>query len=780
MGSKAANLARLHHQGLPVPEGFCIPSDVIENADWTEPVLEAYRRLVASRNDRVAVRSSALAEDLAEASFAGQYETFLNIEGEAALLDAIRQCQASDQAARVAGYKAHHEMTATASNVSVLVQRMVAADMAGVLFTSDPVSGSSDRIVIEAVPNVAEELVSGTVTPAHIVLDRGTKSIAEAENLSTLPAPLAAVETWSRLLDLALQIEAVFTTPQDIEWAYQDGQFWILQSRPISVRPAAIDMSRLTRANIGEVLPGVVTPLTISTFLHALQASEAEDQDVKPSEMLTIVEGRAYIDVQLLWNSYDHIVGLRPPSVLKKGLGCDVTGREAELAAASPPIGISGNTLKSAYVWLELVTRRWVKPRIERLLTQEIQPTLDQLNARSLQTLTQDDIWQQVQQLLKLTNQAFSAHMQSSFIALCAYAIAHDRLAIVAGEQNADRLMSAASANQTANAAALHHHFGVLAKRVQASPALDQLFRSTTEDDLLPALQADAEGQRLLAEIEQSAHVLGNRGVQEFELNTPRWAEDPRLLIATLRALLLSGALETGSGQSHDAEAVTLDSCLQRVSPVQRLLVRHIYQTFVAYAHTREQTKSVLMTCFSELRRHYLQLATMLQQSAALTEADDIFFLEISELNALLNQQVEPSKLTSRIPERRRAHERYTSQGAAAGFSADPDAQVLIGTAVSGGQVTGRARVVSNPALAALENGDILIAEYTDPGWTPLFLIASAVVTEIGGILSHTGTLARELNKPAVFSIAGATRLIQDGQRITVDGSSGKIYLHPD
>ena len=537
----------------------------------------------------------------------------------------------------------------------------------------------------------------------------------------------------------------------------------------------------LTRANIGEVMPGVVTPLTLSTFLHALRLGESKDQEVRPSEMLTIIDGRAYIDVRGLWNSFSGIVGVSPGTVLSKGIGCDLKGQESELAAIRRDIDF-GRVIKTAYVWLEILTMSWVKPRLVRNLRGYLQQNLNQIEAKSIENLHKREMWSDLQTLLDLTSHSFQWHMQSSFIALCAYALLRDNLACIAGESISDQLISISNPSLD-NMAAFRSSIAILAAEAKASPEISKIFFDTPEKTLLQALSGSSEGKYFLKKLIRIGRILGDRASQEFELYMPRWSEDPRSLLIALRAFVVGETeqMDTVSASTDYDCQPKLKDLARRVPWPRRWLVQRLNRTFVAYSELREQTKSGLMRCFGEARRRYLNLGTRLNSEGYLAQPEDIFFLTLEEIQALFIDAKGTNDYSQVARERKVTYEKqklldFTSKAGAL----DENTVILRGTAVSGGRVTGRARLVSDPASSSLQQGDILVTEYTDPGWMPLFLIAGAIVTEIGGTLSHTAILARESRKPAVFSVLGATGLIREGQLITVDGNIGEIHLHSE
>jgi pyruvate,water dikinase len=352
----------------------------------------------------------------------------------------------------------------------------------------------------------------------------------------------------------------------------------------------------------------------------------------------------------------------------------------------------------------------------------------------------------------------------------------------IAGAEVADSLVSI-TGHPSANVVALRRELETLGSEVRASPEIARLFFDSSADLLFQALSSSPDGQLFLDKLVQRARLLGDRAMQEFELSAPRWSEDPRPLLVALRALVVGGSCGQGSlaAQVGPDRQTDLTTLLSHVSPLRRWLLRRVHRAFVTYIRLREETKAVLATCFAEIRRRYLVLGARLHTDGLVAQEEDIFFLSLDEVREVLADRPTGRNYRDSISKRRAIYADYeahrsspTSEVVAEGGS------TLSGTPVSGGRVTGRARIVLYPSLSSLQQGEIIVTESTDPGWMPLFLVAGAIVTEIGGMLSHTATLARELNKPAVFSVVGATRLIRDGQLITVDGGQGQVYIHTE
>ncbi len=781
---KAATLARLKQAGIPIPDGFVLTPEEAsrlvgtpsppEAAPLRAEIEEAFRRLSEKCGiQTAAVRAAGPQEDSRQVSFAGQYETHLNVPGGKALLEAIVSCARSGESEHLQAYQ---QVLAPAAPrpPGVIVQAMIAPQIAGLLFTVHPITGNDRFLLVEAAPGLAETLASGLETPARLTFSRDGQAHTMLA-VERLPLPFRLMDFWQPLLRMALHIESMLGEAQDIEWAYAEGQFWILQARPITVQPATEpppDTALWTRANIGEVLSGVVTPLTWSTFIHVIRQAEDPRRSPRPSEMARLFNGRAYMQRQALWDSYANIWGIRPETVLGRGIGCNVDKDADTLRARQPRASITERMLKSLYVWRELLTLRFVRPKLEQNLD-ALGPQLVFLAEESLHHAVGGHLRKHLRATLGVTRQAFQTHMQASFLAFCAYAATWQRLAKTVGAEAADQWMAAYNISSQ-DKALWDTHFTALVRKVHDTPPLETLFRSHKGRALYEALSGILEGRAFLDEVRSRARQMGDRAAQEFELHTPRWSENVQMLVGAVQARLLSAEHPTQPIPPQLRHKLVLHPTQTMHLTARRRFFR-LRAAFNAYTRMRERTKSLLMACFGELRRVALAAGSRLYERGYLNRPDDVFFLELSELDNLLVGQYAPD-LPEKVVQRQRRHA-YYEKHRPAGPIAAPDENTLYGTAVSSGRITGRVRVVHDPAQTALLPGEILVTEATDPGWMPVFITAGAIVTEIGGLLSHTATLARELGKPAVFAVPDATRRLRDGQQVTVDGWSGTVEI---
>jgi rifampicin phosphotransferase len=797
MGSKAAKLAQLMLQGIPVPHGFCV---TVEGCDMafrhhesgidkkplsfppivSDDIHAAYQSLIEkdSLPKAVAVRSSAIAEDLNNRSYAGQYESYLNIMDEEHLILAIQNVWESALTKRIEVYRQYHALQDAPNGVAVLIQRMVPAILAGVLFTSDPSNDSSKNMVIEGVEGTADEFVSGRITPGRFVYHLPTSNL-ECIHLASLSECYTKSRFWEPLIKLAINIEKILGPGQDIEWAFDGASFWILQSRPITITCRPPNMSHLTRANIGEVMPGVLTPLTLSVFIKTLSALETEDQDVKPSDEIEFINGRAYIKVQGLWNSYSNIVGVNPAIVLSEGIGVQIDGMERQLVLDSQKVGIIAKFIKTAYVWLELLTCAWAYPRLSKKLKMCSNLQSKKNKDSSHNEIIAVEIWSELTETVELTSLLFKIHMQSTFIALCAHALLRDRLERFINRSAVDQIMSlAVPFHQDMNVYQDSIHR--LAQRALNIPGVADVIRNNSAGSLVSLLSQNGNAKIFLQEIRDAAERLGDRAIQEFELSSPRWSEDPEPFLSAIKSIIEGTEKKYFKAALGEIKSQTrIDQVLKKVPIINRLWINRIYRTLRQYSGMREQTKAALMKSFGECRRTSLTIANILKQKGIIAENSDIFFLTLDEIHDIFFMEKAVGDIPSFVKKRKQEYERdINTHQISNNKRLNESRMIMKGTPVSGGLVTGTARLIYNPYQAFIKEGEILVAEHIDPGWMPLFMLAGGIVTEIGGMLSHMATLAREAQKPAIFSVPEVTRRIRDGEKITVDGFTGKVYIN--
>jgi rifampicin phosphotransferase len=862
VGGKAANLGELIRAGLPVPPGVCVTTeayrqvaafatinvDVLEDAApedlkqcarqarealMSAPTPPAIARAISQAYTRlgkdvpVAVRSSATAEDLPHASFAGQQDTYLHVVGVDAVLDAVRRCWASLWTERAVVYRTTNGIDHRTVQLAVVIQRMVDSAVAGVMFTANPVSGRRRQAVIDANPGLGEAVVSGAVNPDHFVVDTDTSEIVErrlgdkrfevrslssggTEHIERPDSANRACLTDDQVVALAAlgdRVEAHYRAPQDTEWAIDgNGKLWLTQSRPITTLfplPAGARYEDLRVYFCFSVAQGLYRPLTpmgLSAFRVMASAAArllgipVEDPRLGPPVFVEAGQ-RMFIDLtgmlrgrvgRALVPRILDVMEARSAAILRQL--CD--DPRLSLTRRSPLLFLR-RVLRIAMrygVPLRIV-QAFVRPkaalaRIERVpedlaarLTlpghADAQERLDFAERVLLEKMiplgpTMLPVAAAGFAMLGLANALLGDDAQPGELQTVLRGIPHN----VTTEMD---LALWDLSSQIRN-----DEIAARAMRDNSAAQLASQFRLGT---LPPTIQ------RGLSEF---LSRYGHRAVAEIDVGMPRWSDDPTHILGVLANYLrldnlaLAPASQFAQGAAA-AEAMiqTLIGRAKRRGSLRAWLVRFALGRARQLAGLREMPKYCMVVALAAVRRELANVGAELARRSKLDTAADVFFLDLKEARAALDGRdmrdlVRNRRQTYQSELRRRHIPRVLlSDGTEpqARSAAKAPTAGLTGTAASAGTVTGIARVVMDPVGAHLEPGEILVAPSTDPGWTPLFLTAAGLVMEMGGANSHGAVVAREYGIPAVVGVADATSRITTGQRITVDGAAGAITL---
>ena len=866
VGGKGASLARLAAAGLPVPDGFHVTTAAyrqfvaennlepsieaaLEEVDLSRPeTLEVASQTIselfaaaqtpqqaasaialayASLENRqaggpsqqpslaVAVRSSATAEDLPEASFAGQQDTYLNVVGYGEVLKAVKRCWASLWTARAIGYRARQEIDPDRLSLAVVVQTMVPAEAAGILFTANPISGEREQAVISASWGLGESVVGGAVTPDALTVDKAsgrvldyqvadkrvmTASISDADGVYTgteeqpvaeelREARVLADEAAAELTRLGVQIEALYSMPMDIEWARANGQMAIVQARPITALPSEPEapVEGITewpmpdpkgpymRGSIADFMPDPLSPLFATMGVPAINAGMQETLEQQMGgrasflgNYLTTINDYAYLYVSLGCKGWSWVLFKMLPSiprVLRKG---ERHWREV----ARPQYAESVN--------------HWRGRLPEEMTAGELLAGASQLTAAMGRYLT----------ALQVDAIGTAAGSEGLFTAV------YDKLVKRDGDPPAATLLLGADSTP-----------------IQAEKELYDLAQWCRERGEVAALILDMPSDRLADQLGRGKVPLGNGDWGEFERRfqshlkryghsiydldfaKPLPADDPLPLLEALKLFLRGEGVDPHERQRNAAERreEAIETAYSRVKGLKRRLFRWTLGWAQRFVLVREDSIFDIGLGYPVLRALLLELGRRIVESGAIAEPEDIFWLQRSEVEgaiAALDAHRIPEDLTARVAERRstwRVYKRATppqqlpAKGRVMGIktdafmAVDADEQTgdtLKGVAASPGQITAPARVLLGPEdFGQMRPGDVLVAEITTPAWTPLFAMAAGIVTDIGGPLSHGSIVAREYGIPAVLGTGVATQRIRSGQPITVDGSAGTVSM---
>jgi pyruvate,water dikinase len=759
-----------------------------------------------------------MAEDAAQASFAGQLQTCLNVPAEH-VVAAVLAVWRSAEAAHVAAYQ--QRLGHGTGGLAVVIQAMVSAVVSGVIFTADPLSGASERLVINAAWGLGEGVVSGSVTPDHWVVARSTKEVLECrigeksrmvvadngQGTRVVPTPLERTaspaltpEQIPTLTQLALRVEQHFGAPQDIEWAYGDGRFWILQARPITAQPGTGWVSEFdsdthpetvwTAANIQEVLPGLLTPLTWSflqpQWRYAYQKVFLRTHTLRDPaiEFVALFYNRPFLNVSALRHVAARAIGTSPEAVDEQYLG---TTRAPEQPKA--PL-----TWQRLLAYLDTTPRTmWMlcrTPQQVRKMTARVRLWLAQQRQQPLASLGLEALLASLRRADAVDREVGALHIATTSGASVGFESLQRLLIYWCGDEATTLLPALTTGLQDIPSAAPGLEMAELAAMVQPHSALHAALLAPDPWANLQALPG-AAATAFRARLARFLGQYGHRSVMEWELATATWAEEPHSVLLFLRNFLHMPPEASANQVAARQEAYRL-AATTAVDQRLGLLRRWVFRLVVHYAQTyvkhREHTKALWIEVNHVIRRLCREVGQRLVAQGRLADAQDLYFLTFAEVQQLSTIGIPDMPVSTRIRRRQAEFVRNQQVTLPESFQGRPrpllnvsapgTGGVLRGIPVSPGVVTGLARVIRDPRSdTVLQPGEILIAPVTDAGWGPLFLIAAGVVVDVGGPLSHGAIVAREYGVPAVVNVKEATRLVRTGQTITVNGTTGEVWV---
>ena len=845
VGGKGAHLGELTRiDGVRVPPGFCVTTEafrrVTDDAPSLDDRLDGLSRLEPDDREAIrshsaeirrvleevavpddvataitgalarfgegaayAVRSSATAEDLPGASFAGQQDTYLNVVGPAEILRHVSRCWASLFTERAVTYRLRNGFDHRKVHMAVVVQRMVVPEAAGVLFTADPVTGNRKVASVEATVGLGEALVSGLVNADVYSVRDGeivTKAVA-TKSRAILAVPGGGTEEQPveparqdqpaltdaqvvQLVALGRRIEAHFGRPQDIEWCLVDDGFQIVQSRPITTLfpvPEAGDGANHVYVSVGhqQMMTDPMKPLGLSFWRLTSPAPMRE------------AGGRLFVDVTDRLAAPASRAGLlevfgRSDPLLRDALetvldrGDFVPSRPDDDVPLGPVHGGAPPPIET-------------DPGIVSALIADSQASLAALTrdirSRSGSQLL-DFILEDIQELRRRLTDPRS--LPVILAAMDATRWLNEHLDEWLGEKNAaDALSQSAPGNVTSE-------MGLalldVADAIRPHPEVVAFLRGVEDEGFLDEMATLEGGPAARDAIRAYLDEYGMRCVGEIDITRPRWSERPTTLVPLVLANVdrfepgeRERRFEQGRRESAKKEQEVLERLRalpdgeRKAAETKRMIDR--VRTFIGY---REYPKYGMVSRYLAYKQALLAEADRLVHAGVLRERDDIFFLTFQELQEVLRTRRVDDELISRRKDEFRSYEALTpprvltSDGealAGAYRRDDLPAGALVGLPVSAGTVEGRARVILDMVEADLAPGDILVTAHTDPSWSPLFVAVSGLVTEVGGLMTHGAVIAREYGVPAVVGVEHATRRIQDGQRIRVNGTAGSIEI---
>lgn len=855
VGGKGANLGELSRvEGIRVPDGFCISTKAFKRiVGETTPVYELLDQLALLKvedRDKIgklsgeirrvikgiaipkdireeitryllrlgeetayAIRSSATAEDSPMASFAGQQDTYLNIIGNEAILKHISKCWASLFTERAVTYRMQNGFDHRKVHLSVVVQKMVFPQAAGILFTADPVTSNRKVLSIDASFGLGEALVSGLVNPdiykvrnskvidkkistkklvIYALKDGGTeeqKILPDCQNRQVLTD-----EQILQLEGLGKKIEEHFGSPQDIEWCLVYDTFYFVQSRPITTLypiPEANDQENHVYVSVGhqQMMTDPIKPLGVSFFLLTTPAPMRK------------AGGRLFVDVtrhlaspgrrEILLDTQGPFLGQHDPlirdaliNITERGFIKSLPVDKDEPSTGQNDKGMSSTGFPTQIENDPVIVSDLIK--CSQTSIEELKQNIQNKSGSDLFDFILDDL----QQLKKIMFDP--QNMGVIITAMNASSWINEKMNKWLGEKNASDILSQSVPNNITSEMGLA--LLDVADVIRPYPELIKYLQHEKDDNFLDELVKYNGGQEAQEAISTYLKKYGMRCAGEIDITKTRWSEKPAALVPIILSNIKNFEPDASYRIFEEGRRVALQKERELLERLEQLpdgkrkaqetkrmisLMRH----FIGY---REYPKYGMINRYFVYKQALLKEAEKLVQADVIHEKEDIYFLTFEELHEVVRTNKLDYQIISQRKDEYKLYEKLTpprvitSDGeiiAGEYKRENLPVQAIAGLPVSSGVIEGRARVIVNMEDADLEDGDVLVTSFTDPSWTPLFVSIKGLVTEVGGLMTHGAVIAREYGLPAVVGVESATKLIKDGQRIRVDGTKGYVEI---
>jgi pyruvate,water dikinase len=810
-GGKGASLARLTQGGFPVPPGIVVPADayrafvtgvrgldalvaalqpgdaaalharcaeirvLLVSAELPGALEAALRERLPAllAHDRVSVRSSATLEDLAGAAFAGQHDTYLNVEGVEGVLDAVRRCWASLWEDRAVRYRHERGFGVGEAAMAVVVQRMVRSEVAGVAFSVDPVSGDLDRIVVNAAWGLGETVVSGEGGIDQFALSKRTGEVLErtigekthalvstehgTEHVDVAPerrmAPALTDAELAALRELVIRVERFYAFPQDTEWALADGDLYLLQSRPVTEFPP-----RWTRDESAERFPNPITPLTWDFTTEGFHESLAFSLDLL-----------GYPPFAGTWfERFDgYIYGNQTAvQLFTQGLQVRVDTLDQLLARKDEWV--------ERYRWVQELPVTWARD-LDRYLQ-----TLGRLSAVDLASLDDDALWRHLLAVDALGRGYFRPNIAISITQGVLHRTLFTVVALLVGRDRAPALYDALTCFCETKTNLVNADLHRLYRMIRDEPELEALVTGTDRRELWETGTLE-RFPRFAAAFGRFLENHGHREV-DFDAYVPTWIGQPWVVLENLRLMLMQG--DVADPAEREVELRARQSAAERdflaaMPEPLRNFAAELLRLTRAYTALDDLEHYQTTRLSIPFRAAILEVGRRLAARGVLASPDDVFFLRKRTLTALMEGDGDAPAAGDEARRNRAEYDDAKGRTPPRVYGEEPAAPedgALRGLPGSPGAAEGPVcRVHGVEDFARFTPGSVLVARTTNPAWTPLFYSAVAVVTESGGPLSHGAVTAREVGVPAVMAVHGALTALQDGERVRVNGSQGTV-----
>ncbi len=886
-GGKADSLNTLLGAGFPVPRTYCVTveaynefmeasglSNKIEsfdakNADTCLEIQKSIERAELPKilraaivqaykemgRPKVAVRSSGINEDGASLSFAGQYDTFLYVEGDDEVVDCVKRCWKSLWASRAQEYQSHNTLMERYSEsgvkntgnkpekldrdaLAVVVQEMIDADVAGVLFTADPITGDSTCSVIDACWGVGEGVVSGQVTTDTYIVKSDDFTIIErkirkkpsmscrsANGLTSLretpsgllDKPTLSDEQVKKLASYADEIRELYGKELDIEWAIKNDKVWILQARPITVTKAdnriyadcneksdtIRNNSMFSRLDVGEIVTGLMTPLGLSFCrfyqynIHGPAVKTMGLLDIgDPQHYMGYLQGHVYLNI----SASAQLLTQCPPTRDMMKFTRRYASEDIDFSNYENPYGkpFSGfKYFKSSLYWFgyqvhNIFTAKKTVKKMNQLRERETLRFL-KLDLASMSLAQLDKELERIDAYFLESCAAYMPFFLQSFALYDTLADLCNKWLKSEGNGLQNQIKSSMNNLRTIE---VTRAICNLTEQVNSSVSLRKLFLQTPVRDLIEKLQKNEEGRKFWEEdFADFLQNFGSRGHQEFDLSLMRWSDDPTYLLQVIRTYLVSDVqLELRLKQTEQKRDKDSQVLLAKLPFKVRMTFKFVIAAYAKMAERREAIRPTFITETWFYRKIIVEVMKRLMGQGVVS-IDDLPFIDFNKFRDYMSgrELAEDAFSSTIIEKNRRQHQlnQYLAEPPLALIGGYEPVQkdiaevscgedgVINGLSASPGVVIARARVITDLAAQVEEfkQGEILVARFTDASWTPLFVLASGVIADIGSILSHSSIVSREFGIPAVVNTRNATMLIKTGDLLYLDGNSGVVRI---
>lgn len=870
VGGKAKNLNKLIEAGFLVPEGFVVTSkgyqyfiescelkDKIKQVELLEKTSDLQllyksiqntirqskipsdlaKAIVTNYNNlnsrSVAVRSSGASEDSGNSSFAGQFETYLNITNEQELLKSILQCWASFWSERALTYRSSQEISFDSEGIAIVVQTMVKSQISGVIFTQNPVTENRHELLIESSFGLGEAIVSGKTMTDAFVVDSQEKAILERTinyklNMCVFDSELGIRDikvpkekrsikslTDAQVIELAnlgLKVRELYQSEQDIEWGFDGEKIHLLQSRPITTvnrshEAIADNVNKpclLTCLDIGESFTGVFTPLGESFTKYYLKHTHGPIfsalglRDVgDPANYGKFIYGRAYLDISYFAYLHAQSILFRDQNKFLERFASE----EINLDNYENPYGkgLEGlSFLQSNIFFIKAVIRDLLtfKRRGDDFLKKRI-PIFEEYLSLDTSQLSLQELHQKLKEAYEYYHDSCVIYITPYIWAFFFYDILKDisKQWFPHAEDSIPELLKAGASElrTTEMIFALEN----LALEARHSPEIKQLILNNSPKEVLEKLKQYCPSQTFWDKYQILLRENGVRAHHEMELTNPRWADDPTYVFATLKTYLTRDDHQIVEERKlRNQERITkATKALKQLPFYKRKIYEFVMDSYLKLSTVREDLRMCFIQGIWMNRLLVMEVGRRLVAEKILQNIDEIGFISYEDILSYTAEEHSPWELFSRnkINLNRRQYSinkqiptpplTFISHWNPTTTLTDESSKdVLVGLGSSQGKIIGKARVIINleEQMDEFEPGEIIVTRFTDTTWTPLFYIASAVVADIGSLLSHSSIVARELGIPAVVNTKIATQAISTGDTLIVDGNKGEVYLKKD